>query len=100
MKKCTFFITLMFLLTTMAFTTSDADIMDGVVGVWLFDEGSGNKAKDSSDTGNGGDFQGNPKWVKGKFGKCLEFNGSGDFMQVPDAKSLDLASGCHHGLLV
>ena len=90
MIKCTFFITLMFLLTTMAFIASDADIMDGVVGVWLFDEGSGDQAGDSSDSGNDGDFQGKPKWVKGKFGKCLEFNGSGDFIKVPDAKSLDL----------
>ena len=90
MKKCTFFITLMFLLTTMAFIASDADIMDGVVGIWLFDEGSGEQAGDSFDAGNDGDFQGKPKWVKGKFGKCLEFNGSGDFIEVPDAKSLDL----------
>ena len=72
MKTCTFLIALMFLLTTVGFMASGADIMDGVVGVWLFDEGSGDKAEDSSDAGNDGDFQGKPKWVKGKFGKCLE----------------------------
>ena len=85
MKTCMFCLVPVFLLTTMGSMASGADIMDGVVGVWLFDEGSGNKAKDSSGTGNGGDFQGNPKWVTGKFGKCLEFNGSEDFIEVPDA---------------
>ena len=90
MKKFTFFTMSMFLLTTMGFITSEADILDGVVGIWLFDEGSGDKAGDSSDAGNDGVFQGKPKWVKGKFGKCLDFNGAGDFIEVPDAKSLDL----------
>ena len=69
MKKFTFFTMSMFLLTTMGFITSEADILDGVVGIWLFDEGSGDKAGDSSDAGNDGVFQGKPKWVKGKFNK-------------------------------
>ena len=58
MKTCMFCFVPVFLLTTMGSLASGADIMDGVVGVWLFDEGSGDKAEDSSDAGNDGDFQG------------------------------------------
>ncbi|MCD6505613.1 hypothetical protein J7M22_03210 [Candidatus Poribacteria bacterium] len=45
------------------------------VGAWLFDEGSGTVAKDSSGNGNDGTIKGGAKWVDGKFGKALEFNG-------------------------
>jgi hypothetical protein len=42
-----------------------------IVGLWLFDEGSGNTAKDSSGNKNDGAFMGKPAWVDGKFGKAL-----------------------------
>ena len=44
-------------------------------GVWLFNEGKGEDAEDLSSNGNDGELVGNPKWVNGKFGKALEFNG-------------------------
>ena len=44
------------------------------VGVWLFDEGTGNDTKDSSGKGHHGQING-AKWKNGKFGKGLEFNG-------------------------
>ena len=45
-----------------------------IVGIWLFDEGSGNKAKDSSDNGNHGNLVNKPEWDNdGKFGKALSF---------------------------
>ena len=49
-----------------------------VVGMWLFDEGKGDKAMDSSANGNhDGKLENNPKWVKnGKFGSALEFDGN------------------------
>jgi hypothetical protein len=47
-----------------------------VVGAWLFDENKGDTAKDVSLNGNDGTLTGGPKWVDGKFGKALEFNGS------------------------
>ena len=37
-----------------------------VAGAWLFDEGSGDIAEDSSESKNDGDL----KWVDGKFGKA------------------------------
>jgi len=47
-----------------------------VMGVWLLNEGSGDKVKDSSGNKNDGTFKGKPKWVEGKFGKALEFDGT------------------------
>ena len=44
------------------------------VGVWLFDEGKGNIAKDYSGKGNDGKLMNAPKWVAGKFGKGLKFD--------------------------
>ena len=53
-----------------------------IVGIWLFDEGSGDTAKDSSGNGNDGELMNGPKWVDGKFGKALEFDGQDDFVEV------------------
>jgi len=40
--------------------------------VWLFDDGAGKTAKDSSENGNDGELNG-PKWADGQFGKGLQF---------------------------
>jgi len=48
----------------------------GLVGAWLFDEGKGDVAKDASGNGHDGEIR-KAKWVEGKFGKALEFNGDG-----------------------
>jgi hypothetical protein len=61
-----------------------------IAGVWLFDENTGKVAKDISENGNDGNLMGNPKWVNGKFGKALDFNGSTDYVEVADSKSLDI----------
>ena len=53
-----------------------------------FDDGSGAIAKDSSDYGNDGALKGDPKWVEGKFGKALQFNGSTDWVEIPHADTL------------
>jgi len=60
-----------------------------VAGIWLFDEGKGTTAKDSSGNGNDGTLQGT-KWVKGQVGSALSFNGTSDRVVVPDSDSLDL----------
>ena len=61
-----------------------------LVGAWLFDEDSGKFAHDSSKNGNDAEFQGDPQWVDGKFGKALRFNGSTDYVAAPDSESLDI----------
>jgi hypothetical protein len=46
---------------------------DALVGLWLFDEGKGDVAKDTSGKHNDAKLMKEPKWVDGKFGKALEF---------------------------
>ena len=46
-----------------------------ILGMWLFDEGEGDIAKDSSANGNDGQING-AKWVDGKIGKALSFDGA------------------------
>ncbi len=50
--------------------------LDDAVGIWLFDEGSGCVAADSSGAGVDGTLVGGAAWVSGPFGGALEFNGS------------------------
>ena len=53
-----------------------------IVGMWTFDEAKGDKALDSSGNGNDGQLTNDPKWVDGKFGKALEFDGKDDYVEV------------------
>jgi hypothetical protein len=62
------------------------------VGIWLFDEGEGDVAKDSSGNGNDGTLMSSPKWVDGKFGKALEFNGN-NYVDMGDKDTLDMGTG-------
>jgi Concanavalin A-like lectin/glucanases superfamily/FHA domain len=48
----------------------------GQIGWWKLDDGRGAVAKDSSPGGNNGKLIRAPKWVKGKDGGALQFNGS------------------------
>ncbi|MDE0686272.1 MAG: hypothetical protein OXI63_25375, partial [Candidatus Poribacteria bacterium] len=63
---------------SLAFTsisTAELDLKTAV-GMWLFDDGKGDTAVDSSENGNDGELVNGPKWIKnGKFGSALEFNG-------------------------
>ena len=63
-------------------------LMESAVGVWLFDEGKGQIAKDLSKEGNDGELVKNPKWVKGKFGQALEFDGKASCVKTGE-KLLD-----------
>jgi len=60
-----------------------------VVAVWTFEEGDGDVAKDETKNGHDGKITG-AKWVDGKFGKALQFNGSSDFVEVPHDDALSL----------
>jgi len=55
-----------------------------IVGMWLFDEGKGDIATDSSGNKNDGTLMNGPKWVDGKIkpGKALEFDGKDDYVIV------------------
>ena len=51
---------------------------ESIVGLWLLDEGRGDVAGDASGNDHDGKLLLEPKWVDGKFGKALEFDGIDD----------------------
>ena len=61
---------------------------DTIVGIWLFDEGRGDVAKDSSVNGNDGTLNG-PQWTnESKFGSALEFNGTDSYIEFASGESM------------
>ncbi len=67
----------------------------GPVARYSFDEGSGSTVNDISGNGNNGTWGGSGKthWVHGKYGWAGNFNGSSDYVTVPDSSSLDITGG-------
>ena len=76
------FVVLITVLALSCATFVQAGLEDGLVLYLPFDEGSGDVTGDLSGNGHDGDIEG-PIWTEGKFGKALEFNGDGDFVDVP-----------------
>jgi hypothetical protein len=64
----------------------------GLVGAWGFDETTGGSAVDASGNGNTGTITGAARSTAGKYGGALSFNGTSDWVTIPDAPSLDLTS--------
>ncbi|MBM3241160.1 LamG domain-containing protein [Candidatus Poribacteria bacterium] len=64
-----------------------------IAAVWLFNEGKGDAAKDSSGNGNDGKLTNGPTWVKGKFDMALQFDGKDDFVDVEDTDELSGSDG-------
>lgn len=63
---------------------------EDIVGAWLFDDGSGKTATDSSPNGNDGALNGDVDWiVDGKIGGALNFDVSG-YVEVPFDDSMKL----------
>lgn len=84
------------LIFMLLFAASDyAEIDQGtIVAAWLFDEGSGDTAKDFSGNGHDGEVVGGPDWVDGKFGKALEFDGIDDWVEVEEIGTFDEITIC------
>jgi hypothetical protein len=62
----------------------------GLVAYWTFDEGQGKTAHDLSGNGLDGTLNGSPKWVNGQLGGALDFNGSSDFVEIPQNPRLSI----------
>jgi len=91
MKKLLISVSLSFLVIWVV--TAYGTVADDTLSMFLsFDDGQGTVAKDLSMYGNKGKVDG-AKWVDGKFGKALEFDGENDFVEVADHKSLLLLEG-------
>ena len=63
------------------------------VGMWLFNEGSGDVAEDSSGKDNNATIHGGAEWVDGMFGKALGLDGSDDYVEVAHDDSLNVGGG-------
>jgi len=65
----------------------------GLVGYWLFNEGSGNKVFDLSGNGHGGTLNGNLSWTSGNFASAIQGTGTdGDYISGGDYSLLDFGS--------
>lgn len=62
------------------------DWYDGLIGYWKLDEGTGNEAIDSSGNNNTGILYGS-NWTDGKYGNALNFDGTDDYVAIPDLYS-------------
>jgi len=78
-KKLIYLVSFVFVLSMALMGTAKAEL----VAQWRFDEGSGTTAADTSGNGNDGTLEGDVKWVAGKLGGALEFNGSNAFVAAP-----------------
>ena len=76
-KQVKAILVLSFLFSTLMFClVAQASLDDKSLVLYLsFDEGKGDTAKDGSKHGHEGKLINNPKWVGGKFGGALEFDG-------------------------
>ena len=64
-------------------TVSYAAFDEGdIAGMWTFEEGKGKEVKDLSGNDTHGEFVGDLKWAKGKFGGGLEFNGADTWVKL------------------
>ena len=88
MKNLTWIMLCLVSLLAISHENANAKIDPGsIVGIWLLDEGQGDTVKDSSENGNDGKIV-KAKWVDGKIGKGLEFDGTGH-VEIPASKTTD-----------
>lgn len=81
-------------LSSPAFGFYGDSLASGLVGYWRFEDGSGSLlAVDSSGNGNTGtlnNMDGNTAWTNGRVGGGIAFDGINDFINVPNAPSLEV----------
>jgi len=56
--------------------------LETCIGMWLFDDGDGDLAIDSSASKNDGTLMNGAEWVDGKFGDGVSFDGVDDFVEL------------------
>ena len=66
--------------TATAGTTED--VLEGLVGHWRLDEGSGSTAQDSTSLRNHGTLVNGPQWTTGRIGGGLRFDGIDDYVDL------------------
>lgn len=73
-------------------STACVNAPPGLVGWWPLDETSGTIAADISGAGHHGTHQGDPAPTAGKVAGALSFNGSTDYVEVPDHPDLNFGT--------
>ncbi|HDY65917.1 MAG TPA: hypothetical protein ENH84_06775 [Phycisphaerae bacterium] len=69
-----------------------AGVDEGLVAYYPFDAGTGTVAHDRSGNGNNGKIIGGAKWVKGKYGTALKFNGTDSYVDCEKKDDWKLGS--------
>lgn len=75
---------------------ASAELEEGLVVYFNFEQGEANTIADLSNTGNDGAVNGEPVWVDGpmpEFGSAIEFDGIDDYIEVADNPTLDVGDG-------
>jgi Concanavalin A-like lectin/glucanases superfamily len=67
-----------------------ADVRDGLIAEYRFDEWTGRTATDYSGHHLHGRLEGHPRWVKGYYGNGLQFDGAADYVYVGNQDALDV----------
>lgn len=94
---CIGFVFISFLFTNIGYAKIEPNTISAL---WLFDEGSGKEINDSSGNENHGKFLGELKWVNGKFGKALEFDGASSIIDCGKGASLDFVGKTNFSISV
>ncbi len=86
---------LLFTLIALALTCSLAWSFDplgdpDLIAWWTFNEGKGTLAADSSKNGRDATVNGNAQWIPGIYGNALEFDGTDDYVGIPESLFTDL----------
>jgi hypothetical protein len=67
-----------------------ADVREGLVAEYRFDDAAGRLAADSSDYHRHGRLEGQPQWVRGYYGHGLHFDGTQDYVYIGHHDTLEL----------
>lgn len=65
----------------------------GPIGHWKLDENTGTAAYDISGNLNNGTLTDGPTWSPGQFGQAVRFDGTDDYVTIPDSPSLVFGNG-------
>lgn len=87
------FVYVLGLTVAMAFAPGSvlADVRDGLIAEYRFDEAAGRIAVDSSGHQRHGRLEGHPQWVPGRYGTALQFDGVSDYVYVGHQDAFELA---------
>ena len=90
-NTCIALTTIFLLVSAWCTPTLHADLREGLVGHYRFDEGQGSTTADSSSSGRTGKLNGSAAWVPGVYGNALQFNGTDAYVGTGESFLNDLS---------